>query len=133
MLHRHNVRGFQKSYLPPIAYVFKKILHFFKISLKNLQGIFPTQGLNPGLLHCRWTLYRLSHQGSPRTTRKFPVTFFFKDNYKHNCSTVTITKKYVLTPECVPSVFPFPGLPPKKCLELIVYIRLQPRSVCMCD
>ena len=22
-----------------------------------LQGIFPTQGLNPGLLHCRWILY----------------------------------------------------------------------------
>ena len=31
-----------------------------------LQGIFPTQGLNPGLLHCRWILYHLSHQGSPR-------------------------------------------------------------------
>ena len=31
-----------------------------------LQGIFPTQGLNPGLLHCRWILYQLSHQGSPR-------------------------------------------------------------------
>ena len=30
-----------------------------------LQGIFPTQGLNPGLLHCRRILYRLSHQGSP--------------------------------------------------------------------
>ena len=30
-----------------------------------LQGIFPTQGLNPGLLHCRQTLYQLSHQGSP--------------------------------------------------------------------
>ena len=29
------------------------------------QGIFPTQGLNPGLPHCRQTLYRLSHQGSP--------------------------------------------------------------------
>ena len=28
-----------------------------------LQGIFPTQGSNPGLLHCRQTLYRLSHQG----------------------------------------------------------------------
>ena len=28
-----------------------------------LQGIFPTQGLNPGLPHCRQTLYRLSHQG----------------------------------------------------------------------
>ena len=30
-----------------------------------LQGIFLTQGLNPGLPHCRQTLYRLSHQGSP--------------------------------------------------------------------
>ena len=27
------------------------------------QGIFPTQGLNPGLQHCRWILYHLSHQG----------------------------------------------------------------------
>ena len=31
-----------------------------------LQGIFPTQGWNPGLPHCRWILYCLSHQGSPR-------------------------------------------------------------------
>ena len=31
-----------------------------------LQGIFPTQGLNPGLPHCRQILYHLSHQGSPR-------------------------------------------------------------------
>ena len=30
-----------------------------------LQGIFPTQGSNPGLPHCRRFLYRLSHQGSP--------------------------------------------------------------------
>ena len=29
-----------------------------------LQGIFPTQGLNLGLLHCRQILYHLSHQGS---------------------------------------------------------------------
>ena len=28
------------------------------------QGIFPTQGSNPGILHCRWILYHLSHQGS---------------------------------------------------------------------
>ena len=31
-----------------------------------LQGIFPTQGSNPGLLHCRRILYQLSHHGSPR-------------------------------------------------------------------
>ena len=31
-----------------------------------LQRIFPTQGLNPGLPHCRRILYQLSHKGSPR-------------------------------------------------------------------
>ena len=30
--------------------------------LPLLQGIFPTQGSNPGLLHCRWILYQLSHK-----------------------------------------------------------------------
>ena len=40
-----------------------------------LQGIFLTQGSNPGLPHCRQTLYRLSHQGSPNTlTRHFLST-----------------------------------------------------------
>ena len=34
-----------------------------------LQGIFPTQESNPGLLHCRQFLHHLSHQGSfPKTT-----------------------------------------------------------------
>ena len=35
-------------------------------SLSLLQGIFPTQGSNPGLLHCRRILYQLSHKGSLR-------------------------------------------------------------------
>ena len=35
-------------------------------SLSLLQGIFPTQGSNPGLSHCRQILYRLSHKRSPR-------------------------------------------------------------------
>ena len=35
-------------------------------SLSFLQGIFPTQGSNPGLPHCRLILYQLSHKGSPR-------------------------------------------------------------------
>ena len=30
-----------------------------------LQGIFPTQELNPGLLHCRQIFYQLNYQGSP--------------------------------------------------------------------
>ena len=35
-------------------------------SLSLFQGIFPTQGSNPGLPHCRQILYQLSHKGSPR-------------------------------------------------------------------
>ena len=34
-------------------------------SLSLFQGIFSTQGSNPGLPHCRWILYQLSHQGCP--------------------------------------------------------------------
>ena len=33
-----------------------------------LQGVFPTQGLHPGLPHCRRILYQLNHKGSPRIT-----------------------------------------------------------------
>ena len=29
-----------------------------------LQGIFLTQGLNQGLLHCRWNLYHLTYEES---------------------------------------------------------------------
>ena len=35
-------------------------------SLSLFQGIFPTQGSNLGLLHCRQILYQLSYKGSPR-------------------------------------------------------------------
>ena len=41
-----------------------------------LQGIFPTQGSNPGLPHCGQILYYLSHQGSPYPT-----------GYSHLCHT----------------------------------------------
>ena len=63
-----------------------------------LQGIFPTQGSNPGLLHCRQTLYRLSHLRSPIfhcigtliisyywTLRLFPL--LFNVNHKQNIYT----------------------------------------------
>ena len=43
-------------------------------SLSLLQGIFPTQGSNPGLPHCRRILYQLSHKGnssSPHSVLQF--------------------------------------------------------------
>ena len=44
-------------------------------SLSHLQGTFPTQGLNPGLPHCRRILYQLSHQGSPRILERVAYPF----------------------------------------------------------
>ena len=42
-----------------------------------LQGIFPTQGLNPDLQHCRQTLYHLSHQ---EETKMNDPPFSFRSN-----------------------------------------------------
>ena len=39
-------------------------------SLSFLQGIFPTQGSNRGLLHCRRILYQLSHREAPKPSWK---------------------------------------------------------------
>ena len=36
-------------------------------SCSHLHGIFPTQGSNPGLPHCRQILYQLSQPGKPNT------------------------------------------------------------------
>ena len=44
------------------------------VGLSLLLGIFPTQGLNPGLLHCRRILYQLSHKGRP----SFCNMYFFR-------------------------------------------------------
>ena len=53
-----------------------------------LQGIFQTQGSNPGLLHCRQMLYHLSHQGSPEKncTKKVLMTFKLLHNIFKECS-----------------------------------------------
>ena len=37
-------------------------------SCSPLQGIFPVQGSNPGLPHCRWILYQLRPLGKPKNT-----------------------------------------------------------------
>ena len=44
-------------------------------SCSLLQGIFPTQGSNPGLLNCKRILYHLNHKGSPRKVGWFTSTF----------------------------------------------------------
>ena len=45
-------------------------------SLSLLQGIFPTQVSNPGLLHCKQILYQANHKGSPRILKWVAYPFF---------------------------------------------------------
>ena len=53
-------------------------------SLSLLQGIFPTQGLNPGLPHCRWILYQLSHKRSPGILERVAYPFSSRSSQPRN-------------------------------------------------
>ena len=54
-----------------------------------LQAIFPTQGSNPGLPHCRWILYHLSHEGSPRILEWAAYAFFSRSSWPRNLTGVS--------------------------------------------
>ena len=60
-------------------------------SLSLLQGIFPTQGLNPGLPLCRRILYQLSHKGSPRKLEWVAYPFSSRSSWPMNRSGVSCT------------------------------------------
>ena len=60
--------------------------HFF------FQRIFPTQGLNPGLLNCRQTLYQLSHQGRPQICSQLGESMDMINSSKNsNRNTISVT------------------------------------------
>ena len=61
-------------------------------SLSLLQGIFPTQGLNPGLPHCRQILYQLRHQGSPRILGWVAYPFSRGSSWPRDQTGVSCTK-----------------------------------------
>ena len=58
-------------------------------SLSLLQGIFPTQGLNPGLLHYCQILYQLSHKGSPRILSWVAYPFSSRSSQPRNWTGVS--------------------------------------------
>ena len=58
-------------------------------SLSLLQGIFPTQGLNPGLPHFRQILYQLSHKGSPRILEWVAYPFSSGSSWPRNWTRVS--------------------------------------------
>ena len=53
-----------------------------------LHGIFPNQGLNPGL-YFRWILYHLSHQGSPRILELVAYPFSSGSSQPRNLNRVS--------------------------------------------
>ena len=48
------------------------------------RGIFPNQGSNPGLLHCRGILYQLSHKWSPRILESVAYPFSSRSSWPRN-------------------------------------------------
>ena len=58
-------------------------------SLSLLQGIFPTQRLNPGLPHCRHILYQLSHKGNPRILEWVAYPFYRGSSQPRNQTRVS--------------------------------------------
>ena len=65
--------------------------------LSLLQGIFPTQGWNPGLPHCRQTLYHLSHRGSPRILKRVAYPFSSGSYQPRNGTGISCTAGRFLT------------------------------------
>ena len=60
-----------------------------------LQGIFPIQGSNPGLLHCRWILYHLSHQGSPQCINTYTHIYYICTHLVLNLMETLYSKNFV--------------------------------------
>ena len=81
------------------------------VSLSLLQGIFPTQGLNPGLPNCRLILYQLSHQGSPRILEWVAYAFSRGSSWPRNQTGVScVTGRFftnwaVRKPIIIPQMF----------------------------
>ena len=58
-------------------------------SLSLLQGIFPIQGSNPDLPHCRQIAYQLSHKGSPRILEWVAYPFSSRSSWPRNRTRVS--------------------------------------------
>ena len=60
-------------------------------SLSLFQGIFPTHGSNPGLLHCKRILYQMSNKGSPRILEWVAYPFSSRSSQPRNWTWVSCT------------------------------------------
>ena len=77
-----------------------------------LQGIFPTQGSNPGLPHCRQIHYQLSHQGNPSTLWRTLKIGNFCSNFVRNSKWKFLKKLKIELP--YDAAIPLLGIYPEK-------------------
>ena len=59
------------------------------VAMPSLQGIFQTQGSNPGVLHCRQILYYLSHLGNSRPPERVAYPFSRGSSWPRNWTGVS--------------------------------------------
>ena len=84
------------------------------------RGIFPTQGWNPGLPHCRWILYQLSHQGSP------------PDQTAKRGMQTDGAEVYGSSSELIPGLRGLPSLEPQVSLPILRQVWEKPGSPVLC-
>ena len=88
--------------------------------LSLLRGIFPTQGLNPGLLHCRQILYQLSHMGSQGILKWVAYPFSSGSSQPRNRTRVSCIAGGFFT-KCLPD-----------CKQELCLIRFQKEDIYKC-
>ena len=80
-----------------------------------LQGTFPIQGSNPGILYCRQILYHLSHQRNPRILEWVAYPFSRGSSQPRNwtrvsCIAGSFFTSWATREQCVGSLQPLKGL-----------------------
>ena len=87
-------------------------------SLSLLQGDFPSQESNQGLLHCKWIVYPLSNQGSPHI---YVYVYIYTHTYTYICMYVYEAPIYI-------NIYVY-GSPVYMCIYMNVCICI---FVCLC-
>ena len=67
-----------------------------------LQGIFPNQGLNPSLLHCRQSPYRWATRGAHRTPSPTHILNQVEKIHKNSTKAITVCKPHKAQSVCTP-------------------------------
>ena len=91
-------------------------------SLSLLQGIFPTQGSNRGLLHCRGILYQLSHKESPRILKWVAYPFSSRSSQPNYQSWRTCLMFSTFWLGCLAFLF-------LSCMSCLYILEIKPLSV----